>query len=78
MWGGVCVLLPPGFTRIEDCSLTSNYWRVGVGVKEGGSQASCSLHQHRNRREWLGKALQMQNGEGEAWRSLKNPARKGR
>lgn len=22
------------FTRFEDCSLTSNYWRTGVGVKD--------------------------------------------
>lgn len=54
--GGVCILLPPGFTRIEDCSLTSNYWRVGVGVNEGGSQAFGSTEEEGVAGEGTGSA----------------------
>lgn len=70
--GGVCILLPPGFTRIEDCSLTSNYWRVGVGVNEGGSQAFSSTEEEGVAGEGTGSA----ESEGEAWWSLNDLARK--
>lgn len=58
------------FTRFEDCSLTSNYWRTGVGVKDKREPSILQPSTAWNRKESPGNALGVQNGEGEALKGV--------
>lgn len=69
--GDVCILLPPGFTRFEDCSLTSNYWHAGVDAEDTRgpsiqqSPALALVIVEEQRRNVLGKTSEVQNLEAE-------------